>query len=134
VGSTRSADYYIHAVEEGEPPGRWWGRGAEALGFARGQRVDREPYDLLFGERRGPDGVRLGRPPRFAEARERYREIRDQLLAGEPHATAEREAELRIEAAERPRLLRQQQTGALIRSLDSSARRDRTHVQPNPRR
>jgi hypothetical protein len=35
---------------------------------------------------------------------------------------------------ERPRLLRQQQTGALIRSLDSSARRDRTHVQPNPRR
>jgi hypothetical protein len=35
---------------------------------------------------------------------------------------------------ERPRLLHQQQTGALIRSLDSSARRDRTHVQPNPRR
>jgi len=35
---------------------------------------------------------------------------------------------------ERPRLLHQQQTGALIRSPDSSARRDRTHVQPNPRR
>jgi hypothetical protein len=43
VGSARAADYYMHAVEEGEPPGRWWGRGAEALGFARGQRVDREP-------------------------------------------------------------------------------------------
>ena len=38
------------------------------------------------------------------------------------------------ESEERPRLLRQQQTGALIRSPDSSARRDRTHVQPNPRR
>jgi TrwC relaxase len=87
-----------------EPPGRWWGPGAEALGFARGQRVDREPYDLLFGERKGPDGARLGRPPRFAEARERYREVRDQLLTAEPHATAEREAELRIEAAKRARL------------------------------
>jgi TrwC relaxase len=104
VGSARAAEYYIHASEEGEPPGRWWGRGAEALGFVRGQRVDREPYDLLFGERRGPDGARLGRPPRFAQARERYREIRDQLLAAEPHATAEREAELRIEAAKRARL------------------------------
>jgi conjugative relaxase-like TrwC/TraI family protein len=104
VGSARAADYYIHASEEGEPPGRWWGPGAEALGFARGQRVDREPYDLLFGERRGPDGAQLGRPPRFAEARERYREIRDQLLAAEPQATAEREAELRIEAAKRARL------------------------------
>jgi TrwC relaxase/AAA domain len=104
VGSTRAADYYIQASEEGEPPGRWWGPGAEALGFARGQRVDREPYDLLFGERKGPDGAQLGRPPRFAEARERYREIRDQLLAAEPHATAEREAELRIEAAKRARL------------------------------
>ncbi len=104
VESSRAADYYIHAAEEGEPPGRWWGPGAEALGFARGQRVDREPYDLLFGERRGPDGARLGRPPRFAQARERYREIRDQLLAAEPHATAEREAEPRIEAAKRARL------------------------------
>ncbi|HEV8527667.1 MAG TPA: relaxase domain-containing protein, partial [Actinomycetes bacterium] len=51
VGSARAADYYIHASEAGEPPGRWWGPGAEALGFARGQPVDREPYDLLFGER-----------------------------------------------------------------------------------
>jgi hypothetical protein len=104
VGPARAADYYIHAAEEGEPPGRWWGPGAEALGFARGQRVDREPYDLLFGERRGPDGAQLGRPPRFAQARERYREVLDQLLAAEPHATAERAAELRIEAAKRARL------------------------------
>ncbi|HEV8526296.1 MAG TPA: MobF family relaxase [Actinomycetes bacterium] len=104
VGSARAADYYIQAFEAGEPPGRWWGPGAEALGLSRGQRVDREPYDLLFGERRAPDGARLGRPPRFAEARERYREVRDELLAAEPHATAERVAELRIEAAKRARL------------------------------
>ena len=43
-------------------------------------------------------------PPRFEQARERYREIHDQLLAAEPQATAEREAELRIEAARRARL------------------------------
>jgi conjugative relaxase-like TrwC/TraI family protein len=104
AGSARAADYYIHASDEGEPPGRWWGPGAEALGFARGQRVDREPYDLLFGERKGPEGAQLGRPPRFAQARERCWEIRDQLLAAEPHAMAEREAELRIEAAKRARL------------------------------
>src|ERR1022692_475668 len=104
VELARAADYYIQASAQGEPPGRWWGPAAEVLGFRQGQRIDREPYDLLFGERKGPDGAQLGRKPRFAEARQRYREIREQLLAAEPHATAEREAELRIEATRRSRL------------------------------
>ena len=31
-----AASYYIQASESGgEPPGRWWGPGAKALGFAR---------------------------------------------------------------------------------------------------
>ena len=47
-----AASYYIQASESGgEPPGRWWGPGAEALGFRPGQRVERKPYDLLFGKR-----------------------------------------------------------------------------------
>jgi hypothetical protein len=25
--------YYINAAQAGEPPGRWWGPGAQALGF-----------------------------------------------------------------------------------------------------
>ena len=59
-----AASYYIQASESGgEPPGRWWGPGARALGFEPGQRVEREPYDLLFGERKAPDGTQLGRPP-----------------------------------------------------------------------
>ena len=59
-----AASYYIQASESGgEPPGRWWGPGAKALGFERGQTVEREPYDLLFGERQAPDGTQLGRPP-----------------------------------------------------------------------
>jgi conjugative relaxase-like TrwC/TraI family protein len=102
--ATPAGDYYMEAAEAGEPPGRWWGPGAQALGLAAGQEVERVPYDLLFGERRGPDGTRLGRAPRREAAEERYRQVRDLLLAGEPHATSERRAELRIEAAKRARM------------------------------
>ena len=42
-----AASYYIQASETGgEPPGRWWGPGARALGFEPGQTVERRPYDL----------------------------------------------------------------------------------------
>ena len=66
-----AASYYIQASESGgEPPGRWWGPGAKALGFEPGQRIEREPYDLLFGERQAPmapssAGARItaGKPP-----------------------------------------------------------------------
>ena len=58
-----AASYYIQASESGgEPPGRWWGPGAKALGFEPGQRVERQPYDLLFGERKAPDGTPLAGP------------------------------------------------------------------------
>ena len=68
------AAYYIDASEKGgEPPGRWWGPAAEALGFAPGEMVEREPYELLFGQRKAPDGTPLGRPPgRNAKAAEIY--------------------------------------------------------------
>jgi hypothetical protein len=58
-----AASYYIRASETGgEPPGRWWGSGARALGLRPGQIVDRAPCDLLFGERKAPDGTPLARP------------------------------------------------------------------------
>ncbi len=96
-----AASYYIQASESGgEPPGRWWGPGAKALGFDHGQRVDRKPYDLLFGKRQAPDGTRLGRPP--ASGR-KAAEVYKALLAAEPHATAERQRELRTEAARKAR-------------------------------
>ena len=102
AGSEKSAaDYYMQASESGgEPPGRWWGPGAEALGFERGHVVEREPYDLLFGERKAPDGTPLGRPPGGGR---KAADIYAQLLAAEPHATAERRHELRIEAAQQAR-------------------------------
>ncbi len=33
--------YYLNAAIAGEPEGRWWGPGAEALGFCEGQAVER---------------------------------------------------------------------------------------------
>ena len=96
-----AASYYIQASESGgEPPGRWWGPGAKALGFDYGQRVDRKPYDLLFGKRQAPDGTRLGRPPGSGR---KAAEVYKALLAAEPHATAERQRELRTEAVRKAR-------------------------------
>jgi TrwC relaxase len=91
----RGAGYYLAAAEAGEPPGTWWGPGAERLGFTAGQQVEREPYNLLFGERRGPDGQRLGRAPANAG---KAVEIYKGLVAAEPGADDHRRAELRIMA------------------------------------
>ena len=101
-GSTKdAASYYIQASESGgEPPGRWWGPGARALGLEPGQTVEREPYNLLFGERRAPDGTRLGKPPRDGR---KAADLYAQLLAAEPQATAERKRELRTEAVKKAR-------------------------------
>ena len=96
-----AASYYIQASESGgEPPGRWWGPGVEALGFEPGQQIEREPYDLLFGERQAPDGTQLGRPP---DGGRKATDIHARLLAAELHATAERKRELRTEAVKKAR-------------------------------
>jgi hypothetical protein len=96
-----AASYYIQASESGgEPPGRWWGLGAKALGFEHGQRIERKPYDLLFGERQAPDGTPLGRP---SASGRKAADVYAALLAAEPHATAERRRELRQEAVRHAR-------------------------------
>ena len=96
-----AAGYYLQASESGgEPPGRWWGPGAKALGLEPGQVIGREPYDLLFGQRKAPDGTPLGRPS--ANAR-KAADLYARLLAAEPHATAERRHELRLEATRQAR-------------------------------
>ncbi len=89
--------YYINAAQAGEPPGRWWGPGAQALGFTSGQVVERRPYDAVYQQRDPWTGAKLGR------ARGRYATFADhlaQLKAAEPHATAERVIELEREAAQ----------------------------------
>jgi conjugative relaxase-like TrwC/TraI family protein len=96
-----AASYYLQASESGgEPPGRWWGPGAAVLGLAPGQVVDRDAYDLLFGQRKAPDGTQLGRPPGNSR---KAADIYARLLAAEPHATTERRRELRLDAARQAR-------------------------------
>jgi conjugative relaxase-like TrwC/TraI family protein len=88
--------YYINAAQDGEPAGRWWGPGAQALGFTPGQVVEHTPYDAVYRQIDPRTGGRLGR------ARGRYPTFADHLArlrAAEPHATAERLIELEREAA-----------------------------------
>jgi conjugative relaxase-like TrwC/TraI family protein len=95
------AAYYIEPSENGaEPPGRWWGPGAQALGFAPGELVERKSYDLLFGERKAPDGTQLGHPPRDSK---KAAALYASLLAAEPQATPERKRELRAQATRQTR-------------------------------
>ena len=92
--------YYINAAQAGEPPGQWWGPGAEALGFAVGQVVERAPYDAVYQQLDPRTGEKLGRP------RGSYATFTDHLArlrTAEPHATAERLIELEREAAKATR-------------------------------
>ena len=96
-----AASYYIQASESGaEPPGRWWGPGAKALGFDHGHTVERNSYDLLVGQRKAPDGTPLGRPPGSGR---KAADLYAALQAAEPHATAERKHQLRVEAVKQTR-------------------------------
>ena len=96
-----AASYYLQASESGgEPPGRWWGPGAAALGLEPGQVVDRDSYDLLFGQRKAPDGAQLGL---LLGNGRKAADIYVRLLAAEPHATAERRRELRLDATRQAR-------------------------------
>ena len=95
-----SGGSYIDAAQAGEPPGRWWGPGAETLGFTAGQIVERKPYDAVYQQRDPRTGQGLGRP------RGQYTKFVDhlaRLMAAEPHATAERLIELEREAAQATR-------------------------------
>jgi hypothetical protein len=99
AGRTTSG-YYINAAQAGEPPGRWWGPGAQTLGFIPGQIVQHAPYEAVYQQIDPRTGARLGR------ARGRYATFADhlaRLTAAEPHATAERLIELERQAVQATR-------------------------------
>jgi hypothetical protein len=99
-GEKTTGGYYINAAQAGEPPGRWWGPGAAALGFAVGQVVERKSYDAVYQQVDPRTGAKLGRP------RGTYAKFTDHLTrlrAAEPHATTERLTELEREAAQATR-------------------------------
>ena len=99
-GKGPGAGYYLSPAERGgEPPGIWTGKGVAELGLRPGGEVDRGVFEPLYGQHLDPRDparqTRLGRAPgRFRSADEIY----ESMLAAEPHATAERRAELLLEA------------------------------------
>ena len=96
-----AASYYIQASESGgEPPGRWWGPGARALGFEPGQRSSASHTICCSASAKPPTAPSWAGPrATAAKAADLYAE----LLAAEPHATAERQRELRTEAVKKAR-------------------------------
>ncbi|GII05740.1 MobF family relaxase [Planobispora takensis] len=102
-------NYYLSAtIEHGEPPGRWWGRGAEALGLEPGSVVDGpvmeklyehflDPRDADFLDDSVPDEekARLGRRKSVFQS---WETIYAKRLAAEPEATDERREQIRITA------------------------------------
>jgi conjugative relaxase-like TrwC/TraI family protein len=104
LGEVRNAEegvgYYLAPAERGgEPPGIWTGKGVTELRLRSGGVVDRAVFEPLYGRHldpRDPSGeALLGRAPRRFRSAE---EIYAAMLAAEPEATAERRAQLMIEA------------------------------------
>ena len=103
-------NYYTGAVAAGEPPGRWYGRGAERLGLSG--LVDTQDMTALYERYLDPRDERFADPARWDEADtlghtgRRYLsedEIYAAALAAESGADAERRAALRVEAGKKAR-------------------------------
>ncbi|MFI6827586.1 MobF family relaxase [Kribbella sp. NPDC050241] len=95
-------NYYTGAVAAGEPPGRWFGKGAEALGLSGEVETQDmtalyerfiDPRDAAFRDPARWDGAEtLGHTGRGYKTEDR---VYADALAMEPGADAERRAELR---------------------------------------
>ncbi|MEU0093886.1 MobF family relaxase [Kribbella sp. NPDC006257] len=107
TGSVASGreNYYTGAVAAGEPPGRWSGRGAEALGLTG--EVDTQDMTALYERFIDPRDEAFRDPVRWDEAEtlghtgRAYKteaQVYADLLAREPGATAERRRELQVQA------------------------------------
>jgi hypothetical protein len=100
-GEATAGGYYLNAAQKGEDPGRWFGRGARALGLRDGQQVTRDPYLAAYNMIDPRTGERM--PGRRPGGYRQFREIFEAKLAAEPHATRERWLELEREAAKETR-------------------------------
>ncbi|MGH8879288.1 MAG: MobF family relaxase, partial [Stackebrandtia sp.] len=108
--ATGRENYYTGAVAAGEPPGRWYGKGAEALGLSG--LVDNEDMSALyehFIDPRDPafrNPAEWGDAARLGHAGRRYATadaIYAKALEFEPDASPERREAMRIEAGQKAR-------------------------------
>ncbi|GAY11645.1 relaxase TrwC/conjugal transfer protein TraA/DNA primase, conjugative [Pseudonocardia sp. N23] len=108
--ATGRENYYTGAVAEGEPPGRWWGAGAERLGLAGLVEAQdmRAVYERFLDPRAEGfnDPTQWGELPTLGHTSRSYKS-EDELYAAaverEPNASAERRVELRTEAGKAAR-------------------------------
>jgi conjugative relaxase-like TrwC/TraI family protein len=108
--ATGRENYYTGAVAEGEPPGRWWGAGAEKLGLtglvdARDMRAVYERFldpqeDGFYDPSRWDEVYTLGHVGRRYLSEE---QLYAAALEREPDASPERRMELRTEAGRNAR-------------------------------
>jgi len=103
-------NYYTGAVAAGEPPGRWYGRGAESLGLSG--LVDGQDMTALYEHFLDPRDDAFRDPEQWDEcatlghAGRRYlseEELYTRAIEREPDASAERRAELRLDASKSAR-------------------------------
>jgi conjugative relaxase-like TrwC/TraI family protein len=108
--ATGRENYYTGAVSEGEPPGRWYGTGAEALGLSG--LVDHQDMEALYEHFVNPrdpafkDRDRWQEASTLGHAGRSYKtvdELYAEALDAEPYADAERREQLRREASKRER-------------------------------
>ncbi|MCF7547426.1 MobF family relaxase [Pseudonocardia sp. WMMC193] len=108
--ATGRENYYTGAVADGEPPGRWWGAGAEKLGL-RGL-VDAGDMRAVYERFLDPRADGFSDPRRWAEvptlghtgrAYKSEDQLYDEAIEREPDASPERRAELRVEAGKKAR-------------------------------
>ncbi|HVK20933.1 MAG TPA: MobF family relaxase [Actinokineospora sp.] len=108
--ATGRENYYTGAVAAGEPPGRWSGRGAEALGLTG--LVDTQDMTALYERFIDPRDPGFKNPAQWDEAftlghagraYQSAEELYAAALDAEPDADGERREELRLESAKRAR-------------------------------
>ncbi|WP_296153611.1 MULTISPECIES: MobF family relaxase [unclassified Pseudonocardia] len=108
--ATGRENYYTGAVAEGEPPGRWWGAGAERLGLHG--LVEAQDMRAVYERFLDPRAEGFTDPSRWDEVTTlgqtgRAYKSEDELYAAalerEPNASAERRVELRTEAGKNAR-------------------------------
>lgn len=93
-------EYYLNPAGQGEPPGRWAGRGLDKFGLAAGGQVDEKVFKSIYSGKDPATGKQLGRR---APSHTKFDDHLARLMAAEPHATAERVEELKREAAQATR-------------------------------
>jgi hypothetical protein len=92
--------YYLNPAGQGEPPGRWAGKGLEKFGLEPGSEVAEKTFRSIYSGKHPETGEQLGRRP---SNHAKFDDHLARLMVAEPYATAKRVEELRREAAQATR-------------------------------